>query len=227
MKPQNSRLAAIAVALGISSAIAVQPTSTFAGVIESTGAIAFFGEPPESVRKFALQSSTEIVAFQEQFSFTLDQRVRIDAWLPGSYDQGADLGKTWIDAGTLVNSYFVHQDSIRHDGAIILAGSLTFDEEILGVITRKGSLRLSDGSLGAASTQYPLSRRMGRGLELNPLRDWFTISDDRRTITFNLRTRPAVDQIRIITAAAPVPAPGALLALVAGICSIKRRRRTV
>ena len=66
------------------------------------------------------------------------------------------------------------------------------------MVTTQAGLNQSD-FLGAKNTTYPSVGRVADATDMiNP--DWFSISDDRKTITFDFQTSTHSDDIRIITA---------------------------
>jgi hypothetical protein len=200
----------------------VTPQSSHANLVSYSGNVQLVA-PPVTVRRDKFESNQFIRVFQEREAQELRSGVRGDACVPGLYDRNAGLVPHWIAAGTVVNSYLIHQDTTKNAGVITMTGSLTFSEDILGVIVRKHRLRLSDPLLRAQGTLYPQGKKVWRGLELRPLHDWFTISNDMRTISFSIRTNRALDQIRVITAATPIPAPG--VAAILALAAIAPRRR--
>jgi hypothetical protein len=160
--------------------------------------------PPVSVNLNKLTSNTCVRLFDELQDLTLGRSLKVDISKPGTYDQPRDLTPVWIPAGTSVDSHLLHADNIGR-AAVRLAGSVTFDADIIGVIVLDRSLDRSD-YLGSPTTSYPTELE-DRGLELaGPLAnggDLVTISADRRTLTFNVRFSSALDQIRVLTANGP------------------------
>ena len=83
-----------------------------------------------------------------------------------------------------------------------MKGTITFSTPILGVISTTANLNKSD-YLGANGTFYPSAQRKAESPDAaHP--DFFWISADRKTLTFDLQTSTASDDLRIITEAAPV-----------------------
>jgi hypothetical protein len=115
-------------------------------------------------------------AFYEQQNVVLDKKVRVD--------------RGWLGKGELVSSQYVMFDPSQIVRDTV---SVTFDSEILGVVTKKHRLRKSD-FLGAEGVGYRGFRKRG-----SEWRDHYTISADGRTITFRHRAGSPGDNIRIIT----------------------------
>ncbi len=196
------------------------PGIASAGIIDTSGAILQI-VPPSSVELDALESSSNIFAFTEMFGLTLGKDVAVDITSPGFYGEARNLtaGSIWMN--TVVDVYFLHFDPVT--GLVNLSGSITFDQDILGVIVLNESLDATDGTLGFPPTAYPKGLN-NRGLDFGGVySDFITLSDNLRTISINWQATRRVDQIRIITA---IPAPGALVLLgLAGLAGTTRRRR--
>ncbi len=206
-------------ALWVGTALLAGPAS--AGIIETTGAFVEIS-PPGSVELGALESNSAIFAFAEMLGIRLEGDLPVDITRPGVYDSADDLTPGLIFAEMPVDIYFLHSDPVGGD-TVKLVGSITFDQDILGIIVLSAGLDATDAMLGYPGTVYPTGLS-GRGLDFAGSNfDILTLSEDRRTITVDWRTGFKVDQIRIITA---VPGPGglALLAL-AGLVGARRRRR--
>ncbi len=207
------------VASWVGTALLAGPAS--AGIINTTGAFVEIS-PPGSVELGALESNTEIFAFAEMLGVWLEGDLPVDITSPGVYASADDLTPGLIFPKMPVDIYFLHSDPVGSD-TVTLLGSITFDQDILGIIVLSAGLDATDATLGYPGTVYPTGLS-GRGLDFAGSNfDILTLSEDRRTITVDWRTGTKVDHIRIITA---VPGPGglALLAL-AGLVGARRRRR--
>ena len=166
---------------------------------------------PTTVAVGKLEDNKNAKFFSEQSNITLTNQVTVDASRVGTYSAsgvgGSTLESTFkpatILAGTKVNSYYLHADKV---GALTTfnqyKGSITFSESILGVVTTRNNLNASD-RLGSITTLYPKS---GRELDATDTvnRDSFTISQDRKTLSFTLLTANYSDDIRIITSVTPL-----------------------
>lgn len=196
------------------------PGIASAGIIDTSGAILQI-VPPSSVELGALESSSKIFAYTEMLGLTLDYELAVDITSPGFYGETRNLTPGSIGAKTAIDIYFVHFDPVS--GLVNLLGSITFDQDILGVIVLNDSLNATDRTLGFPQTAYPTGLN-NRGLDFGGIySDFITLSENRRTISINWQATRRVDQIRIITA---IPAPGALVLLgLAGLAGTTRRRR--
>lgn len=147
-----------------------------------------------------LQNSSMLFAFEENSSVMLPDSIITDAigYTPA----------TTISYGTEVDSYFIHGQ--WNESPVTISGSITFDNEILGVFVSDNGLQNTDLFLGLSGVEYP-SMSVKRGLESNdPYQyDAIWISPDLRTIEMQLSfghdTPWNPDQFRVIThAGAPV-----------------------
>jgi hypothetical protein len=176
-----------------------------------TGAIQIIA-PPASVKPNALQNDLLINTFAEHRDLTLASAVHVDNTAAGTFQHDSSLVPGTIAMGTEVDSYFFHSDTTK--SSTVYEASVTFTTPILGVIVLSHSLDATDAALGFSGTVYPTGDS-GRGLELSPNQDFFTISPDHLTITLHFDTHNNVDQIRVLTEATAVPEPAtaALLGL--------------
>ena len=203
----------------IAVTVAALPAS--AGVVGTTGELAEVSAPP-SVVFGDYVSTTEMRVFEEQQDLTLSADLQVNISLPGNYADPSDLTPGVIPTGTVVRSYFLHGDPHTLT-SVYFDGSVTFDGDILGVITRGTDLDACDAAVGAVGTTYPLDQ-LSRGLEFGPLgQDEVTVEANLRTLTI-VRAVASIpgDQLRVITA---VPEPSTLGLLALGSAAVLRRRR--
>jgi hypothetical protein len=126
-------------------------------------------------------------AFYEQQDHVLGSAVRVN--------------RGWVDAGTRVSSHYVLYDPREVTRRSV---TITFDSEIVGVITSNRRLRKSDW-LGADGVEYERFRHRGR-----EWRDHYEISADGLSITFRMRANNPGDYMRILTRVRdPIPPPPA------------------
>jgi hypothetical protein len=214
----------------ITGLLCLIPKTTIAGIVTMSGQVEFISSPPSDVRSNQWESDTFARIFQERQAFTLTQPVSVDVSLPGTVRLAPDdLSPATIGVGTVLNSFYLHVDSIS-ENSIDLRGSITFDSDIIGVITgvKDGitsndfgsSLALSNSILGRPGVSY------SRGAtDLLP-QDFFTITPDLRTLTFRLTTVRGDDNLRIITS---VPEPSGFLLVLSTtpLLSLSMRRKRV
>lgn len=205
-------------------------TSSHALVISATGAMDYI-PAPASVMPGVLESNTLIRYFDEfPQGKTLPFNLTVDLTAPGSYTgtsltAPATLGS--IAAGTLFDSYSFHFDNLSNTAGTSFraVGTVTFDQDILGVMVTNTRLVSSD-FLGLLTT-YPAWS--GVGMETS---DIVGISADRRTLSLSLLTAgTGTDRLRVITAGTPVnvdePMPLLLLGLSGVMLSLFVRRKRV
>ncbi len=156
---------------------------------------------PMTVEVNKLEDRNNAKFFAEKSGVTLSSTLAVDASAPGNYFVSTDFTPATILAGTKINSYYLHADVIGTPTvAKHMIGSITFDLPILGIASTNANLNSSD-VVGSNSTVYPKA-----GRATNPGSDFFSISADRKTITFDLQTAPVSDDLRIITSAIPLSA---------------------
>ncbi len=201
-----------------------------AGIASTSATVQVVAPPPSALpNAFTFPAGTPRVrTWLEQSDFQLASTLNTNASAAGLYNEVSDLTNSSVVSGTRIASYYVHFDSPASSEASI-SGSITFDEQILGVIVigdGGATAQLLDASdfLGAPGTIYPTGLT-NRGMELSPNGDRFRISADLRTVEFNFSIGNPGDYIRVVTAAIPSPGAGGLMALAA--LGASRRRRGV
>lgn len=134
---------------------------------------------------------------------SLASPVAIDGVAPGTYSKFPS-GTATIAAGTLVDSHLIHSDPRARNATRHRTGSVTFADDILGVIASTTRLANTDASLGAPGVTYIGTATSWRGLESsensNSSGDKYTISADHRTVSFEVNTS-VIDEIRVVTRA--------------------------
>jgi uncharacterized repeat protein (TIGR01451 family) len=196
MRSKRYLWALLAVVITIASTVAVA-----GGIISGTsGGVVKLATPPASVAPNALENATSAVTFNERSAVTLPAAVKIDGSAPGTYTT-FPLGTATLPKGTVVDSHLIHSDPPARLGSISLTGSVTFRDDIIGVIAATNRLGASDAALGAPGTTYAGTTNW-RGLEgaegTSTLKDKYTVSADKRTISFELNTS-VMDEIRVLT----------------------------
>lgn len=219
--------------------------SSQAGLIGyDASVVAVLPEAPPSVEYTALQSGAVgnppyneqswVFYFEEQQDVLLELDIPVNVTEPGHYTRPLDLAGVMgnsdlpypvLEAGTVVDSHFLHLDV---KSGPRLEGFVEFDTDIVGVIFFDAEREIfapSDLLFGAPGTLYPDMNV--RDLELRD-GDWIWLSDDLRTLTFSMRDGSCgFDQIRILTGP-PIPEPHALGLFCAGAlivgAAIRRRR---
>ncbi len=171
-----------------------------ASITASTGQVIRLTTPPASVALNKLENATSTYAFDEAQGKTLTSAIAVDAVNPGTYTS-FPAGSAKIAVGTVVDSHLIHSDIPSKNFTSHRTGSVTFSSDILGVVASTAKLAASD-SLGAPGTTYAGTTQW-RGLEssengFSNFGDKFTISADKRTVTFDINTF-VMDELRVIT----------------------------
>jgi len=188
---------------GLSAVLAISTASVAAALITgSSGSVIKLAAAPASVKLNALENATSTVAFDERQGVTLASAVAVDAVNPGTFSSFPS-GTATVAAGTVVDSHLIHSDIPSRSYTSRRNGTVTFATNIVGVIASTSRLAASDAALGAPGTLYA-GTTTWRGLEGSGGEsgdsngDKFTISADRKSISFDIRTL-VMDEIRVLT----------------------------
>lgn len=212
--------------LVLSTAALLAAAPATASIISVSGDMLLLGNPPADVSQNELESSEKLFVFEERTLVT-PSGVTVNILDPGLYDQADELVDGSLPGGLEVISNFVHFDRVPETGLPNLVGSVTFDQDVIGIIVLSDELTATDADFGAVGTVYtsgPPFADDRRGLEFAqaPILDAVTLSDDRRTVTIDAGSLLARDGVRIIT---NVPEPASLGVLLAGLIVSALRRR--
>lgn len=149
--------------------------------------------PPPSTLPGAQESNTQVFVFNEQQDVALPATIPVDITAIGAYNTAASLTPGALTTGTLVDVHLIHFDQLG-PGATSLAGTVSFDGDIIGVQVLSSTLNTADG-LGTAGA-YPTGNA-NRGLEFNG--ELVAILATGRDLRYVLTTSNVIDQVRVFT----------------------------
>ncbi|MDJ0660362.1 MAG: Ig-like domain-containing protein, partial [Crocosphaera sp.] len=173
---------------------AILESGTIVETIGNTTEIA----PPSSITLGSLESNSEAFVFLEQSGLVLPSDLDVNITLPGNVTGSGSTSPGTVASGTVINSYFLHFDPIARNTATI-SGSITFNSDVIGVIFGNNLLNNTDSLLGASDTIYSTGLS-DRAVDIAYYDD-LALSEDLRTLSFDLRASDFVDQLRVITEA--------------------------
>ena len=156
--------------------------------------------PPVSVIFNDLEDNKIIFGFKERNNFILPSAVTVDLSEPGRYNQfkgnNSQATTKTIPAGTKVNCFYMHFDSIGRTGTTS-QGAVSFGADIIGVIVNTSTLDASDGTLGSPGTTYETGRK-ARGFENGA--EIVILEPDMRTFTIErFKISYPGEEVRILT----------------------------
>jgi len=194
----------VALAVAAVAHFAVPCRGQIAGVTGTATIIA----PPPSVVENTFESNTQIPVFVEHTFLVLSAAVGVDISSPGTIHSSSDFTPAIIDAGVAVSSTYIMFDPVGTSTLRARSGSVTFDEDILGIIYRTVSLTPTNAELGYPGTAYSTAANGAYGADYG--QDPVTLSADRRKVTFQFSADEGEDSLRVLT---DVPEPASLLML--------------
>lgn len=168
------------------------------GQLGGSGNIVVMDPPPVSVvfNTPEVEDLTRIFAFKERESCELGADVTVDIAEPGYYTNNYGAKPKVISAGTMVDSYFLHYDSVGNQNTQT-TGWVGVPEDIIGLIVTDGRLDASDNILGHPGTVYHTGRK-NRGFENNA--EQITFEPGRRKLTINrFQISYPGEDVRILT----------------------------
>lgn len=152
--------------------------------------------PPSAVGNEDLVDIDHAFVFHER-STHLSRPIQLDVTAPGTVDSPSDLTQGTVD-DVDVHSYLIHYDTGTESfPRRFINCTISFDDDIIGVILRDGSLTASDGELGAQATTY--HSISSRGLEFS--QDQISADFQTNTVRIEWGVVSPFDQIRVLTQA--------------------------
>ncbi|MDX1565236.1 MAG: FecR domain-containing protein [Phycisphaeraceae bacterium] len=167
------------------------------GVAHIRGPVRFQKNPPPAVVPGARENNRHVLLFPERRGVVVDESVIVSFTDPGRYRHLRKHAHP-LESGVRVRSYLLHVDPIgdrKTGSALRRTGSITFREPVLGVIAATDLLEQTHDAFGHPRTRYGVHQSGGLDDK-----DVIRLSRNRRTVRFNLKTRPHIDQIRILVA---------------------------
>jgi hypothetical protein len=224
---RNLSLLLIGIAL---CALAVTAWAKVTGSVSGTTGRVYHSGPLANVTPGVTQRDTAIWVFYEKSVVQPTGGVAVDITATGTVTLVGQLTPGVIPTTTSITSHYLHFDAVTADTS--LTGSVTFSEDILGVIVTQANLDGSNAALGRVGTTYPTAVAT-EGVEFPG--DTIIVSADRRTLTVNLTAVGGVqlDNIRVIGLYRQQALPGVsttgkivlvLVLSLAGLLIVMRRR---
>ncbi|MCP3920370.1 MAG: hypothetical protein GY711_32995 [bacterium] len=145
------------------------------------------------VRNGVAENDDEIRAFHESNVVLPAAGLPVDITLPGDY--GTTLTPGVIPGGVAVSSFYLHADQTSVVPTVVLQGSITFADPIIGVIITDAGLDGTDAALGRPGTSYVPSTAL-HGLNVANA-DWIRVWG--HTLELYLPVHHVQDHVRVIT----------------------------
>jgi len=133
------------------------------GLTSPDGIIRYLPERPSSmVFNQQHEDANQIFTFRERESYELPSAINVNITQPGYYPTPGSMGGGTIPAGTVVDSFFMHFDTIGRQHTV-LSGTFSVGGKIIGIICVGGQLDATDPKtkLGWAPDMANLSRKTG------------------------------------------------------------------
>lgn len=177
-----------------------QAVRQIAGGLRPVQSSAFIGKGPTH------WPASEDAFLFEEFAGRLAQGIKADMVLPGDYKQIPTIQDTTIPAGTALRSYILVKTSNPEQHANQVSGSVTFDEEIIGILIQSTTADAFARAIAPAQVFVP-GQAVHDWIDIYSLEDVLVLSQDRRTIEFAFETKDAPDTIRVLVRARQLDQP--------------------
>lgn len=184
-------------------------------MLSLAGQISYVPMMPGSLKQGGVESNQTAYLFWEAKNRVLKNDLPVDITKPSVVPDVDDYSPAVIASGTLVASYIIHFDvvgRVKYAQQEHVKATITFKNEILGIIATGESLHIADLALGRAGTEYPNKRsRQVDSMTTDQstigaaVQDTIALSDDLKTITVSMTSSTALDQCRVITVAGRTP----------------------
>ena len=179
---------------GLSQATNVQGIQSVSGELQVIAAEKFVGKDES---QWPVQPYASV--FQD-FSGLLSIDVTVNTANTGEFNRPrSDAGAT-IPAGTRVQSYIILKTAAALGKETEVAGSVTFDRQVIGVITEEATANAFVQAIADNATVFEHEHGRDHWVELFGSTEGFAISEDRHTITFQFKVQQAHDTIRVLVA---------------------------
>lgn len=169
------------------------------GIVGSTDTISFV---PPWPRKIRLVKSDELIFVRpEGHAVQLETELKVNISEPGDCAELDDLSPKTLQVKETVRSYVLHfspETQLVERRAKRVAGSITFDRPVLGIIVRHDELLASSRRFGRRGVGEAHQRRE-LNLSGDEAGDRITLSEDRKTVKLDLISpRRTSDLVRVI-----------------------------
>ena len=116
----------------------------------------------------------------------------------GIYDEPLKGEGLTIPAGTDLRSYIICK-TVNPSGAdAVVRGSVTFDSEVVGIITDKATNDAFAAAIRPTSPVFTPGAGGHRWIDLFAFEESITLSEDKRTVTFQMKVKESTDMIRVL-----------------------------
>lgn len=123
---------------------------------------------------------------------------QVNVATPGEYSRVLNQAGSTIPADTNMRSYIVVFKSDDPLATASVQGGITFDHEVLGIITEQPAADAFVDSIRATAPVFSPGPNAHEWLDPNTFGEGVTLSADRRTITFQFQVKESIDTIRVL-----------------------------
>lgn len=144
-----------------------------------------------------LPADDEAVVFKD-FDGILQADTKVSITNPGEYNNLSEDEFATLPAGTPVSSYVIFKSGNPANITTLIAGSVTFDREIIGIITESASDETFAKAVAPATKIFSPGSSGKRWLDLDSFEEKIVLSEDKRTVTFQFQVKRSTDTVRVL-----------------------------
>lgn len=117
---------------------------------------------------------------------------------PGEFKQLGDSTMSPVAAGTNLRSYIIIKNGGLAETGTSVRGSVTFEHEVIGIITDEEAAAMFASAIRATSPVFTPGAGADRWIDPYTFNEGVSLSEDRRTVTFQYEVKQSTDTIRVL-----------------------------
>ena len=117
---------------------------------------------------------------------------------PGTYNKLEQVQAATIASGTDLRSYIIFKPGNTDGSTTRVKGSITFENDVIGIITDEQTANAFVAAIRATSPVFTPGSGADRWIDLYTFNEGVSLSEDRRTVSFEFQVKGSADTIRVL-----------------------------